>query len=101
MQAFAKAATQFGARLGVRRLAQQFGALSHLHDLPLSYVKLGGGFVSGMRLSPGSHQFTASVVDTARKLGIDVYAEDVPDNDTREILADLGITLMRGPGITR
>jgi len=101
VQAFAKAATQFGARLGVRRLAQQFGALSHLHDLPLSYVKLGGGFVSGMRLSPGSQQLTASVVETARKLGIDVYAEDVPDNETREILADLGITLMRGPGITR
>ncbi len=101
MQAFAGVASPFGTRLGVRRLAQQFGALSHLHLLPLSYVKLSGGFIAGMRLSPGSQQLTASVLETAHKLGIDVYAEDVPDTETRDILISLGITLMRGPGIDR
>lgn len=42
---------------------------------------------------------TASVLETARKLRIDVYAEDVPDSETRRILADLGIRVMRGPGV--
>ncbi|WP_241072163.1 EAL domain-containing protein, partial [Achromobacter xylosoxidans] len=82
-----------------RRLAQQFGAVAQLHTLPLSYVKLGGGFVGGMSQSPGSQQLTASVLETARKLRIDVYAEDVPDSETRRILADLGIRVMRGPGV--
>lgn len=97
----ARVASEFGAHIGVRRLAQQFGAVAQLHTLPLSYVKLGGGFVGGMSQSPGSQQLTASVLETARALNIDVYAEDVPDAETRYILAGLGIEVMRGPGVRR
>jgi len=65
----------------------------------LSYVKLGGGFVGGMSQSPGSQQLTASVLETARSLGIAVYAEDVPDAETQRILHGLGIEIMRGQGV--
>lgn len=88
-----------GVRVGLRRLAQQFGAMAYLHTLPLAYVKLGGGFVGGMEQSPGSQQLAASVVDTARKLNIEVYAEDVPDLKTQNILRELGISIMCGPGV--
>lgn len=97
--AFARVAAEFGAHIGVRRLAQQFGAVAQLHTLPLSYVKLGGGFVGGMSQSPGSQQLTASVLETARSLGIAVYAEDVPDAETQRILHGLGIEIMRGQGV--
>jgi EAL domain-containing protein (putative c-di-GMP-specific phosphodiesterase class I)/GGDEF domain-containing protein len=97
--AFARIAADFGAHIGVRRLAQQFGAVAQLHTLPLSYVKLGGGFVGGMSQSPGSQQLTASVLETARSLGIAVYAEDVPDAETQRILQGLGIEIMRGQGV--
>lgn len=95
----ARVVSEFGAHIGVRRLAQQFGAVAQLHTLPLSYVKLGGGFVGGMSQSPGSQQLTASVLQTARALNIAVYAEDVPDAETQRILAGLGINVMRGPGV--
>jgi EAL domain-containing protein (putative c-di-GMP-specific phosphodiesterase class I) len=95
----ARVASEFGTHIGVRRLAQQFGAVAQLHTLPLSYVKLGGGFVGGMSQSPGSQQLTASVLETARGLKIAVYAEDVPDAETQRILARLGIAVMRGPGV--
>ncbi|WMD22998.1 LapD/MoxY N-terminal periplasmic domain-containing protein [Achromobacter seleniivolatilans] len=95
----ARVVSEFGARIGVRRLAQQFGAVAQLHTLPLSYVKLGGGFVGGMSQSPGSQQLTASVLETARALNIAVYAEDVPDAETQRILSGLGISIMRGPGV--
>ncbi len=98
--ALGRVATQAGAHLGLRRLAQQFTAVSQLHAVPLAYVKLGGGFVGGMSQSPGSQQLTAWVVDTARGLGIEVYAEDVPDAKTRRILSGLDINVMRGPGVT-
>ena len=97
--AFARVVSRCGARLGLRRLAQQFGAMAHLHSLPLSYVKIGGGFITGMLQSPGSQQLTASLIDTARGLNIEVYAENVPDGATRDILAGLGITTMQGPAI--
>ena len=94
----ARVVSEFGAHIGVRRLAQQFGAWRSCM-LPLSYVKLGGGFVGGMSQSPGSQQLTASVLQTARALNIAVYAEDVPDAETQRILAGLGINVMRGPGV--
>ena len=50
----ARVVSEFGAHIGVRRLAQQFGAVAQLHTLPLSYVKLGGGFVGGMSQSPAA-----------------------------------------------
>jgi len=86
-------------RIGLRRLAQQFGALTQLHTLPLSYLKIGGGFVSTMTQSPGSQLLTASVIETAKPLGIEVYAEDVPDRETQQILTALGVRVMRGPGV--
>ncbi|MDQ2140080.1 LapD/MoxY N-terminal periplasmic domain-containing protein [Alcaligenaceae bacterium C4P045] len=92
-------AQKHGVRIGLRRLAQQFGALTQLHTLPLNYLKLGGGFVSTMTQSPGSQLLTASVIETAKPLGIEVYAEDVPDRETQEILASLGVRVMRGPGV--
>jgi EAL domain-containing protein (putative c-di-GMP-specific phosphodiesterase class I) len=88
-----------GAHVGVRRLAHQLSAVSLLHSLSLAYVKLGGGFVTGMARSLGSQQLAVSVLETARSLGIHVYAEDVPDDATRGILARLGVSIMRGPGI--
>ncbi|OZI29802.1 GGDEF domain-containing protein [Bordetella genomosp. 10] len=97
--ALCRVAAQTGARVGVRRLAQQFNALSQLHNLQLAYVKLGGGFVGGMAQSIGSQQLTVSVLETARALNIAVYAEDVPDAVTRNILANLGIEIMSGPGV--
>jgi len=92
-------AARVGTRVGLRRLAQQFSALTRLHGLPLSYVKLGGGFVTGLAQSPGSQALAASVLDLARECNIEVLAEDVPDAATRDILRQLGVTLMRGPGV--
>ncbi len=92
-------AARMGTRVGLRRLAQQFSALTRLHGLPLAYVKLGGGFVAGLATSPGSQALAATVIDLARQRDIDVCAEDVPDVATRQVLEGLGITQMRGAGV--
>jgi diguanylate cyclase (GGDEF)-like protein len=94
-----KRATAMGARIGLRRLAQQFGALTHLGDVPVSYVKLGGSFVTELDQSAGSQSLMRSVIELARGHGIDVCAEDVPNEGTAQILENLGVALMRGPGV--
>lgn len=86
-----------GARVGVSRLSYQFGAIEHLHEFPLSYLKLCGGFITGLLHSPGSQHLAATVVATAASLGIAVYAEDVPDIATQNVLAGIGVHAMRGP----
>ncbi|MFC4274645.1 EAL domain-containing protein [Achromobacter aloeverae] len=84
-------ATDAGARVGVRRLSRDFTAMTRLHQLPISYVKLSGDFVGGLAHSPGSRHLAASVVDTARQLKIDAYAEDIPDAATNALLREMGI----------
>jgi EAL domain-containing protein (putative c-di-GMP-specific phosphodiesterase class I) len=91
VRALCEIATDAGARVGLRGLSQDFGALLRLHQLPIAYLKLGGEFVGGMTQSPGGRQLAASTAETARTLGIEVYAEDVPDEKTRQLLQQLGI----------
>ena len=54
MRELCRLATQAGARVGLTRLSQQFGALEHLHEFPFSYLKLGGGFVAGLLQAPAA-----------------------------------------------
>ncbi|KCB24733.1 EAL domain-containing protein [Bordetella hinzii] len=99
VMALARTAAAYGARIGLRRLAQQFDAVARLHTLPLTYVKLGGCFIDGMSRNPASQRLTASVQRTARALDIEVYAQDVPDEQTRSLLARLGLRVMRDSGL--
>lgn len=87
MRQLCQIVSQGGGRIGLSRLSQQFGAMEHLHEYPLSYVKLCGGFVTGILHSPGSQHLAATVVATAVSLRMSVYAEDVPDEATRAILS--------------
>lgn len=88
--------TAAGARVGVSRLSQQFGAMERLHEYPVSYLKLCGSFITGLLHSPGSQHLAATVVATATTLDMAVYAEDVPDTATQETLEDLGVRAIRG-----
>ena len=99
MRELCRLATQAGARVGLTRLSQQFGALEHLHEFPFSYLKLGGGFVAGLLHSPGSQHLAATVAAAAQTLGMAVYAEDVPDTATQSILEKIGIHALRGAGV--
>lgn len=88
--------TGAGARVGISRLSQQFGAVEHLHEFPLSYVTLCGSFISGLLHSPGSQHLAATVVATAMTLDMAVYAADVPDTATQLVLEDMGVRAIRG-----
>lgn len=96
MRALCQIVSHGGGRIGLSRLSQQFGAMEHLHEYPLSYVKLCGGFVTGILHSPGSQHLAATVVATAVSLRMSVYAEDVPDDATRAILEQIGVRAIRG-----
>lgn len=96
MRQLCQIVSQGGGRIGLSRLSQQFGAMEHLHEYPLSYVKLCGGFVTGILHSPGSQHLAATVVATAISLRMSVYAEDVPDDATRAILEQIGVRAIRG-----
>ncbi|AOB30807.1 hypothetical protein AKI39_09040 [Bordetella sp. H567] len=80
-----------GAGIGVRRLADDFSAMTRLHELPIAYVKLGEAFVDAMGRSPGSRHLAASVRETAKGLGVEVYADGPTDAQTGAFLERVGI----------
>ncbi|MNX73370.1 regulatory protein CsrD [compost metagenome] len=88
--------TGAGARVGISRLSQQFGAMEHLHEFPVSYLTLCGSFIAGLLHSPGSQHLTATVVATAKTLDMAVYAADVPDTATQFVLEEIGVRAIRG-----
>ncbi|NYT65327.1 EAL domain-containing protein [Alcaligenaceae bacterium] len=90
VQAFCQGIVEAGANVGLRRLAQQFDAMVHLHSVVLSYVKLGGDFVKYLLASPGGVQLMVAVTETAIGLGMKVYVEDIPDHPTRLMLQEYG-----------
>ncbi|MBJ7263254.1 MAG: EAL domain-containing protein, partial [Burkholderiaceae bacterium] len=67
--------------------------------LRLAYVRIGGGFVEQLSNSPGGRQLMRSVLKTSGDLGIEVYADDVPDTRTRDLLSAMGIRVMQGAGV--
>ncbi|CAM3703715.1 Diguanylate phosphodiesterase [Bordetella sputigena] len=85
---------EVGARIGVSRLADDFSVMTRLHELPVAYVKLGASFVEAMARSPGSRHLAASVRETAKGLGVEVYADGRADEDTAAFLARQGIVLV-------
>jgi predicted signal transduction protein with EAL and GGDEF domain len=90
VQEFCQQVAAAGARTGLRRLAQQPDALMHLHLAPLAYVKLGGDVVTSVLHSPGARKLAVAIVETAIELGMKVYVDDIPDDDTRLVLQGYG-----------
>jgi len=87
--------TGSGAGLGLRGLAQQLGAMTHLHELQLAYIKLGGEFVKTLADSPGNRRLAEAVVQTALSLGMKTCAENAGDASTAALLRNMGVCLVR------
>lgn len=99
VRTFCETVTKANAQVGLGQLTQQFGVIEHLHELPVSYLKIGGDFVQAISQSPGSLQLARTIVAIAQNLDIEVYAEDVQDTLAQSTLKNLGIRVMQGPGI--
>ncbi|MFL5841509.1 MAG: EAL domain-containing protein [Thermoleophilaceae bacterium] len=88
------------AAIGLRVIAiDDFGtgysSLARLHELPLDTLKIDQSFVRRMA-AEGDAAIVHSVVDLAHALGLDVIAEGVEDEETAELLAELGCEYLQG-----
>ncbi|AKQ59629.1 Sensor protein EvgS precursor [Bordetella hinzii] len=95
VRALCEIAAAVGARVGVQRLSEQFSAIEKLHQLPLAYVKVGGGFVHSLAASPGNRQLASTIVRTAHALDIPAYAADAREDAQAALLSSLGFIVLR------
>jgi EAL domain-containing protein (putative c-di-GMP-specific phosphodiesterase class I)/GGDEF domain-containing protein len=90
-----------GARLGIEHFGRQLAALPKLYALRLAYLKLDGSFVAALDDNPGHRRLVKAIVDVARGLGVEVYAEQVHSAAEWEAAAALGVVGMTGPEASR
>ncbi len=95
-----KRAMQRLRRLGIRFSLDDFGAgmtsLSHLHDLPLDYVKIDKTFIGRIGGDAASRITVEFVVRLGHALGFEVIAEGVEQASLLEQLRSLGVTIVQG-----
>jgi EAL domain-containing protein (putative c-di-GMP-specific phosphodiesterase class I) len=86
--------------LGCRIAIDDFGAgctsFRNLRKLGVDLVKIDGAFVQNLRRSDDDRAFVHTMIDLARRLGLQTVAEWVQDEEAAAMLADWGCDYLQG-----
>jgi diguanylate cyclase (GGDEF)-like protein/PAS domain S-box-containing protein len=89
------------AALGVHFAVADFGTsyscLSHLHELPVSTLKIDCSFVERISEPNGTYTIVQAIIALAHGLGLKVAGEGVERPDQMECLRTLGCDFVQGP----
>jgi diguanylate cyclase (GGDEF)-like protein len=79
-----------GVQIGLDDFGTGYASLTHLRNLPLSFVKIDQTFVQGIGEDPSDERIVSAVVDLAANLGLRSIAEGIETTDQLERLRELG-----------
>src|SRR5215470_12058371 len=86
--------------LGCRIAIDDFGAghtsFRNLRKLGVDLVKIDGAFVQNLKRSDDDRAFVHTLIDLARRLGIETVAEWVQDEEAAALLAEWGCDYLQG-----
>ena len=78
-----------------------YTSFRNLRKLGVDIVKIDGSFVQNLRRSEDDRAFVQTLIDLARRLGLETVAEWVQDEESAAILADWGCDYIQGELIGR
>lgn len=79
-----------GVRIGLEHYGHHFNRIGLLYDLGLDFLKIDSGFIHDIDQNPGNQAFLSGLCDIAHRIGIQVIAEGVEDDDELAMLLELG-----------
>jgi diguanylate cyclase (GGDEF)-like protein len=85
-----------GVRLSIDDFGTGYSSLAYLKALPVHELKIDRSFVAAMTSSDRDRVLVESTIALGHRLGLEVVAEGVEDEATRQVLADLGCELAQG-----
>jgi diguanylate cyclase (GGDEF)-like protein/PAS domain S-box-containing protein len=100
-RAFAVALTEMGCRLALDDFGAGFSSFVYLKQLPFDILKIDGEFVRQCTTTPADRVILESLVHTASGLHKQTVAEFVEDQETEDLLRELGVDLVQGYHIGR
>ncbi|WP_043565047.1 EAL domain-containing protein [Acidovorax sp. KKS102] len=101
LTALSQVLARHGCRLGIEHFGRQMAILPRLQALQVHYLKVDGAFVADIHTNTGHQRLIRAMVDVARGLEIEVYAEQVGNHAQWEALEKLGILGVTGPAATQ
>ena len=94
--AFAHRLSELGCRFALDDFGAGFGSFYYLKHLPFDYLKIDGEFVRHCATNATDRILISAVVQIARGLGKHTIAEFVGDQESVDILTDLGVDYGQG-----
>jgi len=93
---FATAVKALGCRMALDDFGVGFGSFIYLRSLPLSYLKIDISFVRGLLTSPDDRRVVEGIIGIAREFGLQTIAEGIEDEQTQELLREMGADYGQG-----
>jgi EAL domain-containing protein (putative c-di-GMP-specific phosphodiesterase class I) len=100
-RAFAHALTSMGCRLALDDFGAGFSSFVYLKQLPFDVLKIDGEFVRHCTTNRADRVILESLVHTASGLDKQTVAEFVEDQETEDLLRELGVDLVQGYHVGR
>ena len=90
-----------GCRIAIDDFGAGYTSFRNLRTLGVDVVKVDGSFVQNLRHSEDDRAFVHTLIDLARRLGLDTVAEWVQDEEAAAILAGWGCDYIQGAYVGR
>jgi diguanylate cyclase len=90
-----------GLRLSLDDFGTGYSSLAYLKNLPVSEIKIDKSFVINMELSQQDVAIVKLIIELGHTLGLNVVAEGVENQHTKEMLVGLGCDRAQGYFISR
>ncbi|TFH86741.1 EAL domain-containing protein [Billgrantia azerbaijanica] len=88
-----------GCHMGLEHVATRFGKIEGLHDLGLSYLKVDASLSRDIDAHVEHQSLLRGITTLAHSLGIITIAEGVLNDNQANLLFELGLDGVTGPGI--
>jgi diguanylate cyclase (GGDEF)-like protein len=95
-QEFVSTITGFGCQFALDDFGTGFGSFYYLKNLPVSYLKIDGHFITSLADNETDQLMVTAIVQTARGMGIKTIAGFVADDAIRELLPEFGVDMAQG-----
>jgi PAS domain S-box-containing protein len=93
---FAAMVKRAGGRLALDDFGVGFGSFTYLHSLPFAYIKVDTSFVLRLTASAEIRRLVKSIIGVAREFDLQTIAEGVEDEETLELLREMGADFVQG-----
>ena len=87
---------RFGAKIAIDDFGSGYSNFSYLTKIHVDYIKIDGALIKDIDVSKNSRLITQTIVEFAKKMGIETIAEYVHSSTVESVVKELGIDYSQG-----